>query len=836
MKTAATLFFSIILIVVLPREGAAQNTGERSSFEWNSIHLRASLDSLMKWYTESIVYLDKNVEGKNVSVSCTNCSCEQALNSLLSGTSLMWIRRGNQIIITEQDREQTRRYCTVSGTVADSVTCEWIVGASVLLQDSAGQIYKTVRRWCPTNAFGFFSLPRVPIGRYTLVVRAMGYETVKQNIETEAEKSIQCVIGMVQKNIIVREVTIEGQRTTLISAGGFSRSTYHRSVPTDQNQYMLDGGRIYNPAHFGGVLSTFNPEVLNDVQVALGGLPPLYGGRVGGIVDLTMRDGSRQQLSGSCGLGTLGSNLSLEGPVTGNTTFLASGRRGYPDVAMQIHPPEGVKPSLLGSSELITKITQRLSGSDQVSLSGYLGKDIYNNEAEGEEGVLKNDFSWGNRMFDLRWIGIVTPSLFLHISAVYSQYDFTLHHNINWNSLLYSNSQFSSDYVIEDFSINAHAENYYDEDHTIRAGVEFTHHRIDGNISKFSSQTASLSLKNLSVWETAVYLQDQWNILPGIAAELGGRITSFTSEKGSFSAIDPRFSLLVSFNEQTRFYSSFSVINQFIHPYRQSGVFLIYPAIFWYPSTEKARPSTSLHVTLGMERSLKDDAYIVSMEAYYRITNNLHEFGLDSIPAQVKDLEQLLLLGTGRTYGLTCSMRKRTGEITGVLTYNLSWSGETFAQINGGREFNPPFDRRHELQTAVSYEAGENWVLSALCVIISKQSSIITPNVIQSGDEKERTNPMTTEWGNVVMAQNGFVDINGSKLPGFQRLELDVTRRFLLLNLSCQFSLRFMNSYGLLDPFIWKLRNTMDGLKWDASLREQNLFPLYPAVEFSARF
>ena len=282
--------------------------------------------------------------------------------------------------------------------------------------------------------------------------------------------------------------------------------------------------------------------------------------------------------------------------------------------------------------------------------------------------------------------------------------------------------------------------------------------------------------------------------------------------------------------------SSFSVINQFIHPYRQSGVFLIYPAIFWYPSTEKARPSTSLHVTLGMERSLKDDAYIVSMEAYYRITNNLHEFGLDSIPAQVKDLEQLLLLGTGRTYGLTCSMRKRTGEITGVLTYNLSWSGETFAQINGGREFNPPFDRRHELQTAVSYEAGENWVLSALCVIISKQSSIITPNVIQSGDEKERTNPMTTEWGNVVMAQNGFVDINGSKLPGFQRLELDVTRRFLLLNLSCQFSLRFMNSYGLLDPFIWKLRNTMDGLKWDASLREQNLFPLYPAVEFSARF
>jgi hypothetical protein len=835
MKTAATLFFSIILIVVLPGEGAAQDTGERSSFEWNKIPLRASLDSLMKWYTESIVYLDKDVEGKNVSVSCVNCNCDQALNSLLSGTSLMWIRRGNQIIITEQDTEQTRRYCTVSGTVTDSVTGEWIAGASVLLQDSARQIYKTVRRWCPTNAFGFFSLPRVPIGRYTIVIRAMGYETVKQDIET-AEKSVQYTIGLIQKNIIVREVTIEGQRTALISAGGFSHSTYHRSVPTDQNQYMLDGGRIYNPAHFGGVLSTFNPEVLNDVQVALGGLPPLYGGRVGGIVDLSMRDGSRRQLSGSCGLGTLGSNLSFEGPITGTTTFLVSGRRGYPDVAMQIYPPDGVKPSLLGSSELITKITQRFSGSDQVSLSCYLGKDTYNNEAEGEEKLLKNDFSWGNRMFDLRWIGIVTPSLFLHTSAVYSRYDFTLHHDINWNSLLYSNSQFSSDYVIEDFSINAHAEDYYDEDHTIRAGVEFTHHRMDGYISKFSSQTAPLSLQNLSVWEAAVYLQDQWKILPGIAAELGGRITSFTSEKGSFSAIDPRFSLQVSFDEQTRFYSSFSAINQFIHPYRQSGVFLIYPAIFWYPSTEKARPSTSLHVTLGMERSLKDDAYIVSAETYYRITNNLHEFGLDFIPAQAEDLEQMLLLGTGRMYGLTCSVRKRTGDLTGVLTYNLSWSGETFAKINGGSEFNPPFDRRHELQGAVSYAAGESWVLSALCVIISKQSSIISPNVIQSGDGKARGYPMATGTENAFMAHNGFVDINGSRLPGFQRLELDVTRGFSLLNLSCQFSLRFMNSYGLLDPFIWKLQNTMDGLKWNASLREQNLFPLYPALEFTARF
>jgi hypothetical protein len=835
MKTAATLFYSIILGAALTGDGEAQSIIERSSFEWNNISLRASFDSLLQRYRESIVYLDKDVEGKNVSVSCSNCSCDQALNFLLSGTSLTWIKRGNQFIITKQDTEHVSRYCTLSGTVTDSVTGEWIAGATVLLQDSAGQIYKTVRRWCPTNTFGFFSLPRVPIGRFTLVIRAMGYETVEQDIETEAEKHFQCSLGMIQKNISVREVIIEGQRTALLSTSSLLHSTYHRSVPTDQNQYMLDGGRIYNPAHYGGVLSTFNPEALNDVQVALGGLPPVYGGRVGGIVDLSMREGSRRQLSGSCGVGTLGSNLSLEGPISGTTTFLVSGRRGYPDAAMKIVPPDGLKPSLIGSSELIAKITQRLSGSDQISLSGYVGKDTYNNEGEGEEQVLKNDFSWGNKMFDLRWIGIVTPSLFLHTSVGYSRYYFMLHHDIFSNVSL-SSSRVSSNYAIEDFSIDAHAENYYDEDHTIRAGVELIHHRIDGSINRFSSQTAPLSLRNLSLWEAAVYLQDQWKILPGIAAELGGRATSFTSTQGSFSAIDPRFSLLLSFDEQTRFYTSFSAINQFIHPYRQSGVFLISPAIFWYPSSEKAKPSTSLHVTLGMERSWDDDAYSISAELYYRITNNLHGFGLDSIPAQTEDLEKIVLLGTGRMYGFTCSVRKRTGDVTGILTYNFSWSGETFAQIYGGNEFQPPFDRRHELQGAVSYAAGENWIMSALCVIISKHSSTITPNVIQSEDEKRRGEPTLTSAYEKTMNTNGFVDINGSKLPGFQRFELDVTRRFSLLNVSCEFSLRFMNSYGLLDPFIWKLKNTKDGLKWSAALREQNLFPLYPAVDIMVRF
>jgi len=836
MKITVTLFISILIFVAIPFIGVAQNTGIHSFFRFNKLPLRASLDSLMKWYPEFIVYLDKDIEGKVVTGSCSDCSFEQALNMVLSGTSLMWIKLGNQVILKEREMQKTNRFAAISGTITDSLTNEWIVGANVSLQKSSDQINKITKRWCPTNAYGFFSLPRVQSGLYTLVIRALGYETVKRNIEIKSDESVQLDIGMVQKDIVLKEVTIEGSREALASADGFSRGVYIRSVPADQNQYLLDGGRIYNPAHFGGVLSTFNSETLNEVQVVLGGLPPSYGGRVGGIVALSLRDGTQQGLSGSVGIGSLGSNLSLEGPINSNTTFIVSGRRGYPDAAMQFLK-KGVSPGHLGFSELSAKIRHRLSGNDQISLNGYFGRDSYNNEVEGKGDRLDNSFSWGNQMLNFRWIGIVSPSLFLYSSAVYSRYDFNLQHALTGNSSFSPSARFSSNYVIEDFSFRVHAENYYDEEHTVRAGVELIHHKMDANISEFSSQTSPFSLNGFSSWEASVYLQDQWRILPRVTAELGGRAISFMGDNGSFSAVDPRFSLLAFLDEQTRFYSSLSAINQFIHPYRKSGVFLLYPAIFWYPSTEEAKPSTSLHVTLGVERRVMDDAYVVSAESYYRITNNLHEFGIDTISTVATDLSNMALFGKGRTFGLVCGLQKRTGDLTGSINYNLSWFLEEFAEINGGKEFSPPFDRRHELQIALKYTISENWMFGVLCFLTSGQSSLMALKVNQYRGYTGKDGIVPAWWSANDLSYNEFISINSNELPGFQRLELNSTNRFSLIGLQCQFSLRLLNSYGLVDPFVWNLQMTnIIRAKWNATMQKLNLFPLYPAMEFTVRF
>ena len=824
MRAAAILSISLLVNIGSPYVGTAQGPGPRASYQFHDVSLRASLDSLMNWFPVSIVYLDRNVEGKVVTASCSDCSFDDALNSILNGSSLTWLRIGSQVILKDRNVEKSRQHATISGVVTDSLTGEWIVGANVLLQDSANQEYIAVSRWCPTSSYGFFSLRRVSPGNYTLVLRALGYRTRKMPLSVTADQPLRCDVSLVQEEITLQEVTIEGQRSSLTSAEGISRGIYIRSTPSDQKHYLLDGAQIYNPAHFGGVLSTFNDEALNDVQVMVGGLPPYYGGRIGGILDLSLRDGTMQRFSGSAGTGSLGSTLSFEGPLGGSTTYMVSGRRGYPEAAVPFLQEEGT-PSHLGSSEMIAKLTHRLSGSSRLSLSGYLGRDSYTNTVDGAGECLNNNFSWGNSALNLRWIAIASPSLFLHASAVFTRYDFTLDHLLSGDSFLPTGARFSSDFAIEDVSLRAHAEHYYDEEHTVRGGVELVHHQMRGTISEFSSRTAPLSLGDVSSWEMSVYLQDQWKILPRVMAEIGGRATSFTGDRGSFSAIDPRFSLLFTLDESTRLYTSITTINQFIHPYRNSGVFLLYPTIFWYPSNEQARPSTSVQLTLGVEEISNDDAYVVSAESFYRNTHNLHEFGLDTTASPIRELSTSVLLGTGKSYGLEITLRKRTGDLTGTVGYTLSWDRHTVPELNGGEPFAPPFDRRHELQIALSYTLGPRWALGALCIVASDQSPSFDPLTVQA------------KSSDIVSGRRGLPEYDRSQLPGFQRLEFSVLHYVALWGLPCQFSLRFLNSYGLLDPFDWELLNSIDPRsKWRARVEELKLFPMFPTLGFTVRF
>jgi hypothetical protein len=511
----------------------------------------------------------------------------------------------------------------------------------------------------------------------------------------------------------------------------------------------------------------------------------------------------------------------IEGPIAERTTFVISGRKGYPDIFFPRYNSSET-PSDLNSLEVMTKVSHQPAGNHRLFLSGYFGRDTYDrNIADVTGKQLFNALRWGNAAANLRWIGIVSPSLFVHASAIYTRYGFDVEHRLAG----FGNTQaFPSNYSIEDAALRAHAEHFYDEHHTVRGGAELIHHRISGTISEFSTQIAPVGLSGRSSWELSVYFQDQWRLTQSVSAELGGRATSFITSQGSFSAIDPRFSLLVSLDDDTRLYSSFTSVNQFVHPYRHSGIFLFTPTIFLYPSTEKIRPSTSLQVSLGMEKNFDENNYTLAIESYYRVAQKLHEFVFDTTQRAFDDA---IVFGEGTNYGAEVTLSKRTGDVTGTIRYTLAWARNRFAELNDGKPYASRFDRRHEVYASLSFSLNENWNVGALCLLASNQSPSLLPQATTFSGSPPR----------VMEAQSLSIDLNGGRLPGFQRLELRATHRFSWWGLPFQATLRLLNGYGLLDPFAFELReNRDDRLKWRATLDAPPLLPLYPVVNVSVRF
>jgi len=825
------LIISISILCVTLSEGIAQDRAKVHSFDFRGAELRSALDSLMRWYDVPLVYLDKDIADKRVSAVCAQCTFEEALGKVIKGQELVWKTLGRQVLLHRQAIEPEVSAATFAGTLKDTLTGQAIIGANVVLltplEGQAAQESTKIYRWCSTNQFGFFSLRNIHPGNYVLNIRRIGYRTMYEPLTVLPGAAVVCDLSLSEQHVTYPEITIEGRRSVLTASEGISRGVYIRGTPSDDNQYFLEGARIYNPLHFGGVMSTFNGDALRDVELVAGGVPPYYGGRIGGILDVLLRNGSAERVTGSAGVGSLGSNLMLEGPVSDGTTYVISGRRGYPDVFFPLYKTNET-PSDLNSSEIMAKVSRELAGNQRLSLSGYFGQDTYEKEVTGMQGdQLLNNLRWRNAAANLRWIGVASPSLFFYTSAVYTRYDFNMEHR--FGEILNGNTTYASDYIIQDAAIRSHAEYFYDEYHTVLAGVDLVRHWMAGRISEFSTQIAPMSLDGLSPWELSVYLQDQWQLVPSASAELGARATSFIAKQGSFSAIDPRFALLVSLENDLRLYSSFSAINQFLHPYRHSGIFLFYPSVFLYPSTENVRPSTSLQISIGMEKTFAEDRYRLAVESYYRTTQNLHEFLFDTTATT---LSNALILGEGNVYGAEITLDKRTGDFTGSVRYSYSWASNRFAELNGGEPFRPRFDRRHEFYAKTSYLLSENWAAGVSCLLSSNQFPSFAPTGLRGKQDVRVT----------VGPANGAAyaepyDLNGGRLPGFQRLELSILRRFSWMGMPFEASLRLLNGYGLIDPFDWELRQNSDTrLMWAVTFDAPPMFPLYPVVSLSTRF
>ena len=102
-----------------------------------------------------------------------------------------------------------------------------------------------------------------------------------------------------------------------------------------ENRFYLDGVEIPNLNHFatqgasGGPVGIINVDFIREVNFYSGAFPVSTGNALSSVIDMKQIDGNKEKLKFKGAIGASDLALTLDGPITKSTTFIASARRSY---------------------------------------------------------------------------------------------------------------------------------------------------------------------------------------------------------------------------------------------------------------------------------------------------------------------------------------------------------------------------------------------------------------------------------------------------------------------------------------------------------------------------
>jgi len=743
---------------------------------------------------------------------------------------------------------------TISGYVTNAETGEYLIGATVY--DKETLVGAT------TNTYGFYSFT-LPKETYTIVFAFIGYENVEKRVALEGDVKLniplslsdinleEVVVTSERKNINITSTQMSTEKLEMsqidklpvlfgekdllktiqllpgistVSEGGNGFSVRGGSI--DQNLILLDEAPVYSASHLMGFFSIFNADALKNIEVYKGGIPSKYGGRASSVLDIAMRDGNNQKIVATGGLGLISSRLTLEGPVVNDkSSFILSGRRSYLDlVAKGADIVESA--AKLYFYDFNAKLNYKINDENRIYLSGYFGQDDFGFEDVG--------MGWGNSTATLRWNHIANRKLFINTSFIYSKYNygFVVDEMIDMNSGIidYGSKQ--------DFSL------YLNPNNTMRFGWNTVFHLFNpGELVYQESKANEIVLEKKKALESALYFSNELNITDRFSSDYGVRLSMFNQfgsgwanvynddneivhaeyyDKGAimqnYFAIEPRLALNYILSENSSIKVSYNLMSQYLHLLSNSTSGQ--PTDTWMPSSTNIKPLLVNQIALGYFHNFNNNQYEFSIETYYKRLQNITDYKDGANILLNEHIESYILQGEGRSKGGEFYLKKKSGKLTGWLSYTLSKSENKISGINGHQWYPSKLDKTHDISVVGSYQFSKKLSLSATWIYY-------TGNAVTFPSGKY-------EYGGI--ARPYYTERNGYRMPDYHRLDFNLhlvgatTKRF---QSSWDFSI--YNAYNRYNAYTISFRENEDNPNITEAVK-LSLFGIIPSVTWNFIF
>jgi hypothetical protein len=667
--------------------------------------------------------------------------------------------------------ESQKQKYTISGTITDTNSNETLIGVNIFIPE--------LKTGVITNEYGFYSLT-LPKGKYTIQITYLGYQTIEETVHldqntkksfslsgsdtaldeviitdnkgrTDTKKPEMSVnklsISTIKKMpVVMGEVDVLKSILLLpgVTNAGEGASGFNvRGGGADQNLILLDEATIYNSSHVFGFFSVFNPDAIKDLKLYKGGIPARFGGRASSVLDIYLKDGNSKGFHMNGGIGLISSRLLAEGPIVkGKGSFLIGGRASYAHLFLKLS--EKNKNNAAYFYDLNTKISYKLNPNNSLYLSGYFGRDVFS---------LNKNFvnTYGNSTLNIRWNHLFSEKLFSNLSLIYSDYYYGL--DLNFVG-------FKWDSGIKNYNFKYDFKNYISDKFKLNYGINAIYYDFNPGTIKPTSAESSINANQLDkkyAFEPAAYIEAENQLSKKITVAYGLRYSLFYRlgastlnlyennnpvvfntdmqiyEKATpiaskfysknkilknYNNLEPRFSASYQLYDDQSVKASYNRMVQYLQLI--SNTSSPTPLDVWMPSDNYIKPQIADQVALGYFKNFKDGAYSLEVETYYKKIKNRLDYidGADLIANDA--IEQIILNGQMRSYGLEVMLKKNEGKLNGWISYTLSKSeqqtpGRTAQEtgINNGKWYASAYDKTHNLAITSAYNLNEKWSFGA---------------------------------------------------------------------------------------------------------------------------
>lgn len=718
-----------------------------------------------------------------------------------------------------------------------------------------------------TDKEGFYSFGKVPAGDYQGECHILNFDTVRLHFTVYTDRANNKNFYLSPSENVLAGVYISDQRnrrtdTNKINIGhfeinpskDFSRlpmvggepdavqylqilpgvvtsgdqggQLYIRGGSPVMNKVLLDGMTIYNPFHSIGLFSVFDGDFIKTINVYSAGFNAQYGGRVSAVLDVQTKDGNKKYLGGKVSLSPFAAKAILEGPLKkfkegeGSSTYLISYKNSFLDrSSKQLYRYAAKDNGGLPFSfqDLYTKFTFSSPSGSKANLFYFNFNDRVNYPGS-------TSYGWKSQGGGVNF-SFVPEGTSSIINGVLAFSDYQMEQTEPDLAPRYSH--------VNGFNANINF-TYYLEADELKYGME-----INGFKTDFKTYNAANRVIQQVDYTTELcgYVKYRrrwrhWVLEPGLRGQ-------FYASLGNAS-IEPRFNGKVDITSKFRMKTAAGLYSQnLMSAVSDRDVVNLFYGFLSGPddlpltykgSPVKTRLQKSRHLLLGFEYDFTS-ASKIEVEGYWKYFNQLTNINRDKIydnNAQNQGKPELqridFIIEHGNAQGLDFKYTYTKKGWFFWTTYSLTYVN----RMDEFRTYFPHFDRRHNLNTLLSYmhqSKKSKWYFNCRWNFGSGFPFTKSQGFYEVLDFASGVSTDYTKTNGSLGIQ--YADINSGRLPYLHRMDISIERKQELAKreaFSVSFSLT--NVYNRQNIFYF------DRVKY----RRINQLPIMPALAMNYTF